>query len=376
MRQRPWWLLPVLAALLGAAGGHVSDSDADALERNRQRLHQLRSDPEAYGRLRRDLYDFHALPPERQQKLREVDARLHGADGARLWAALDRYEAWLGRLDEVTRRRVLDAPTAQARLAIIRELREAEWLAGLPKPVREALEKLPPEERQARIARMRAEERLVHREGKGPPKRALPAWMTPRSLREMPPEVQKFVKDYLGPALKDAGSAEEALKKAEGRWPEYPRELMKLTDRFLVTRPLPGHRPIAVMRELMQSREVKELKLPAGKKAQIMAGMKKLNGWPAVAEAFTLACRKEGVAPPALGACKPGHFPKPARDFLENKFLPNLPKAQRDALEKLEGRWPEYPRKLAELARLRRVSIPAITLPGPPEIWQAARDGE
>jgi hypothetical protein len=63
------------------------------------------------------------------------------------------------------------------------------------------------------------------------------------------------------------------------------------------------------------------------------------------------------------------------QEFIEKKLMPTLPPQQKKALEGLEGKWPEYPRRLAELARQHKKPIPGITLPGPQALWDAARAG-
>jgi hypothetical protein len=185
--------------------------------------------------------------------------------------------------------------------------------------------------------------------------------------------VQKFIKEHLLPVLKDVPTEQEALKKAEGKWPEYPREVMKLTERFLVLRPLPKHRPIASWKDL--PREVLKGIQPL-KKAQVLAGMKKVTGWPAFAEAFTSACKNAGVAhPPPLGASRPADYPKVTRDFIEKDLMPALSQDDWKALKAQEAYWPGYPRKLVELARKYKKHIPGIMLPGPPALWAVARAG-
>src|SRR5262249_25341449 len=112
------------------------------------------------------------------------------------------------------------------------------------------------------------------------------------------------------------------------------------------------------------------------KKAQVLAGMKKVAGWPAFADAFTKACKEAGIAqPPPLGACKPAHYPKVTKDYIEKEVMPARDADERKALKVLEDRWPEYPRKLVELARKHKKHIPGIMLPGPPALWAAARAG-
>jgi hypothetical protein len=106
-----------------------------------------------------------------------------------------------------------------------------------------------------------------------------------------------------------------------------------------------------------------------------MKATRKVTGWPAFAEAVTAGCRQLKVPPPHLGAWELADYPKPTRDFIEKKLIPSLPDGQRKALKNLEGEWPAYPRRLAELARQHKKPIPGITLPGPPALWEAARVG-
>ena len=150
--------LPLLVALASAG---ASAPDSDALEKNRQRLQAWRADPEQYSRLMRDLREFYSLPAARQQQLRNLDARLHSGDlatQARLWAALERYTNWLGRQPEEVRREVLASPR-DARLALIRKLRDQEYVATLPQKSRAELERFQGEDRSRQISKLRAAER-------------------------------------------------------------------------------------------------------------------------------------------------------------------------------------------------------------------------
>src|SRR5436305_1008066 len=122
--------LVVLLALPVAAAFASSEPDADDLDRNARLVEKYRrDDPDYYKRLRRDLRAFHRLPAEKQERLRQLDRTLHEQDSLtqrRLWAVLDRFNAWLDRMPEEDRRRVEEAPTREERLRVVKELREQE----------------------------------------------------------------------------------------------------------------------------------------------------------------------------------------------------------------------------------------------------------
>src|SRR4051812_6697889 len=69
-------LLAFLAVPQGPISARVrasNDPASEDLEQNQQLLATLRSDPERYARLMRDLRSFLALPPERQERMRELN---------------------------------------------------------------------------------------------------------------------------------------------------------------------------------------------------------------------------------------------------------------------------------------------------------------
>src|SRR5262249_17614413 len=132
-----------------------------------------------------------------------------------------------------SRRKVLDAKTSDEKLAVIRELREEEWAAKQPKQVRDELAKLSGEARSKRIPALRQEDRQFRQAGFKSSSAPVPR---PPQYDDLPPDVQLFMKDVLTPALPEDEA--KALKKAEGKWPDYPRAILDLTDRYLVHRPV------------------------------------------------------------------------------------------------------------------------------------------
>ena len=131
--RRPLWVILILACGLCSLA-FASSEGGDDLERNRRLLEKWKADPEHYQRLKRDLAAFYALPPERQEQLRDVDRQLHDADPAtqaRLWAVLERYVIWLAQRPEAERKAIEEAGD---RTAVVRGLRQREWLERLPRP--------------------------------------------------------------------------------------------------------------------------------------------------------------------------------------------------------------------------------------------------
>ncbi|MFO0928901.1 MAG: hypothetical protein U0736_18085 [Gemmataceae bacterium] len=366
--RRPWWLMTVLGAALAAVG--ATGPDGADLDGNRRLLEMWRGDPEHYLRLQRDLAAFHALPPERQERLRRFDRQLHTGDlttQARLWAVLDRYVSWYEGLPEEKRTQITDAPDEAARLAVIRRLRAEEWLSRLPAKVRDELRQLPPEQQTARVLQWRRDERRQRHEWAriNQPREGEVA--RPTRLADFPVEVQRFVETALLPQL--TIEEREKLRKADGRWPELVAVVRELADLHPVLPPLPSG-AITRWQELPPGvgPQLRGSGKPPGKPM-----MKHLGRWPDFALEVTRLVRHEGGKPPPLGASRPAEFPAEVQTFLRERLLPALTPRQRDALHALEGQWPEYPLQILKLAREKRLVVPIMGLPGPLSLWDAAR---
>jgi hypothetical protein len=373
--RRPRWLLIVLAGWLAVPALALPEAGPDELERNRRLLERWKADPEHYRRLLEDFRAFWESPPDRQERLRRLDRELHETDSAtqqRLWGVLERYRLWLERLPESDRERVLNAPDKRRRLQIIKELREREWVDRLPQALRNELLTIEdPRKRAARIAEVRREDRQIRRLLQRPPRPRVPPGLRPAKLEQFPPEVQRFVTEQLLPHL---GPAEkQQLERAgKARWPFLARTILLLSERHPVLPPLPGK---AVTRYADLSPALREQLPRRAVEKKLRQEMQKAEGkWPEFALAFTHAYRQvHRRPPPPLGASRPGEFPPAARAFLVNKLLPALGKDEANALAGLEGRWPDYPHRLLELARRHRLVIPGMSLPGPPALWEGAR---
>jgi hypothetical protein len=370
--RRSFWLLFVLAGLAAATAGVTATAapDGDELERNRRLLDKWKADPDHAQRLQRDLAAFYALPAERQERIRLLDRQLHDIDpsnGARLWGVLERYLQWLQRLTEEERRTVLEAPTPDNRLAVIRGLKQREWLTRLPAGLREKLLPISAERRAERMRALRLEERRRRVLWERPFERRPNPIPRPKHHRDFPLGVQAFIRESLRPRL----SPGERLKLdgAEGKWPQLPRVVARLADRHPVLPPAPNGEithfkdlPDSI-RNALEGRRSRRAKVPAQLE----------DKWPEFALAVSNLYRRErGKAPPPLGACKPDEFPRKVQDFLRGRLFPALSQMEKASLDWLEGRWPEYPLRLLRLARQKHLPIPGMSLPGPPELWESA----
>jgi hypothetical protein len=158
-------LLPVLVLFVAANPkdeGNTDASDAARLELNRQLLTKWKADPEHYARLQRDLRGFWALPEAKRRQFRQLDHFFHQLDAKtqkRLWKVAERYTVWLERLSQEERQQIEETKDSQERLQLIRAIRERQWIERLPRKVREELQKLSPQERTARLALLRKQER-------------------------------------------------------------------------------------------------------------------------------------------------------------------------------------------------------------------------
>jgi hypothetical protein len=349
------------------------------LEHNRRMLQLWRSDPEHWARLQQDLRAFAQLPAAQQERLRRLDRELYQLDPdqrKRLLRVLERYTLWLERLPAEDRAELEAARDTQERLARIRAIRQRQWLDRLPERTRAELERLPPEERSKRLVALVQREKRLQREWSrprkvGPDQRQL----KPARMEDFPPEVQTFVRDHLLPQL--SGEEKKQLSQARGQWPELPRLLVQMTERHLSLPPLPGHPirryadlPYGAMRLLGQREELE--KQPAWKKVEQKEGK-----WPD----FALACNEllrahvrtatSGSVPP-LGASRPKEFAEPVQHFISKQLPAALSKEEAGRLHVAEGKWPEYPRLLLELAHKHQLHVPGMSLPDPRELWNNA----
>ena len=401
--MRSAWRL-VASILLLAAGVHaLAWSDAPTwedpqalLEQNRFLLEKWRTDPDHFARLKRDYTAFRAGTPERQERLRKLDRDLHAEDPAtqaRLWKVLERYVAWIDKLEPDDRAWIESAADPQTRLERVKTIRDKQWVKRLPRQYQDELAKLPNDKRTERITELRHEERqrrldwfwTSHARDAAALKRARPTRMS-----ELPPEVRNYYYFTLSHVLSKA--ERERSQDAEGNWPLYARTLAKAMG--APPPKLPGFNdgrgwPTKLMDLPMDWRRALNNLRPAGTGPK--GGQKKgtdtnpkhrkdwdllqskANNWPEFAVTATKIARAENlkVADTPLGPNKAEHLSPLTQLFIKNDLLPRLSEAQRKELVSKEGKWPDYPETLLDLAKQHGLVVAGMVRPCPPEFWDA-----
>jgi hypothetical protein len=355
----PLLLLVVVPLAVAPAVAPDDGPREDPMTVNRRLLERWKADPDHHARLTRDFKAFWALPAEERAALRRLDQELHQQDSAtqnRLWGVLERYNAWYERLPDEDRRRIQAATDPRERAEVVRDIQERQWIRRLPEPVRNHLATLGPEERQTEIERLREEQRQrVPRPRKDRPTR----------LSEFPAEVEVYVRDALTPLLTSADR--DRLARTERRpWPLYARTLMELSDRYPI--PLPG--PIGPVRISDLPPNFQQRLKPIQRDRLARAEGK----WPEFGVALlSLPGKRPGLVPPRTMPSTPAEFPQAIREFIDGPLDKKLTPEEKAQLKAAEGKWPEYPRQLLELARKHKLAIPGMSLPAVPELWDRAR---
>jgi hypothetical protein len=362
----------------------VPDPPVDELERNRRLLDSWRTDPEHYARLRRDFKEFWELADDQRERLRRLDRELRATDARtqrRLLGVMERYASWLERLPEGDRQQIASADRSE-RLAVVRAIRDRQYFESLPAKVREELALLPAVERRAQLDRLRGEDRRLRlacvriaqsRPDPQPAKPPSPTATRPTRLAEFTPDVRYYVENVLWRQIKPEEA--EQLKKAEGAaWPVLARTILELSDKHPVRLPGPVTGPrryIDLPAEVLKAMSAKDLLASQRKHLNEQIGK-----WPEFAAEYSALARKNGVnLPRQLGPCHPTQFDAPVAQFIDRALLPKLTQPENEQLRAAEGKWPDYPRLLLELAKKHGLEVPLMHLPGPRELWDQARAG-
>ncbi len=361
-------LLPVLC---------YSDEPApDELETNARALERYKSDPEHYGRLQTDLRAFWQLSPDTQERLRQLDRQLHDTDSItqkRLWGVMERYSAWLERLPEADRQRILNATDRYERMQIIKQLTEEQWLKRQPQKVQEKLAALPEAERRVAIAKERTDERqrmamwsrTLRARSEGPGGGAQTHVAKPARVSDFPPDTQIYLNELWKTFSTDE---KEHLKMLEGTWPYFTRVVLESADKHPLK--LPGPSTGIVTRDKLpkEYREAlgtnmahRELRLAAGK-------------WPDFAIEATKIARHNNPQLAPLGPSHPGDFLAPVKQFIEGPLTSKLNATQKEELHAAEGKWPEYPRLVMDLAAKHDLEVPLMRMPNSAGWWDKIRD--
>jgi hypothetical protein len=331
---------------------------------------------------------FRDLPAERQEKIRHLDQQLHALLPAQrdwLFRVLEVYAAWLQRLPDGERRKVLAAPTADDRLDAIEDVRRGQWVTGLPATYRKKLDNLVAKDRADLIAAWKAEED-ARRE----------TWTTARFHWEFvrsgrqpwpftDPPMQKQVLDFARGAYHpgdpkrnrlsppDLTRFNEAVERAEkgDEWVWLGKAVYDLSrNPRYETFPEagPGGKMVTDFADLPPP--VRDF---LGKRIVNKAGSEVVGRWPEFANEVSRAFGKAKFAGKDrdlhLGPARPGEFKPEVEQFLPELRKKTTPGEWKTLADK-EGKWPDYPAELLRLARAHDLSVPGAMPPGLPSLWE------
>ena len=376
-------------AALGWPAGIFADARDEQLQKYQILLNKLKSSPEHYNQLVKNYESFQALPREKQKALKDLDNAIHqlmknydsqqsggkekpligqkktdggqtrqdALENARLFEVYQRFGEWYETLVPAEKQKLENATSPDARIAEIKNILTSQWIARLPKADADALMKLDDSSRATQILKLKKEESF----------RIAQSFDKKKKTGITSEEAQKFINQI---KLQLNADQLEKLTKLEGKKGAYvkmvvdiaeenpPIPLGKLGVKYLTMKDLP----------IDVSARLKSLK-QAGlyKQADLSRVEKK---WPGFARTVTEIIRKNDPAfNYEFGACKLVDFPDEARLVVENELIPMLQEDEKAKLHAIEGKWPDFPLMVRDLARIHLVTIPGISIP--PEILQS-----
>jgi hypothetical protein len=328
---------------------------------------------------------FRSYPAARRQQLRTLHHDLTSLprdEQERLVRVLEAYAGWLARLPEKLRMEVLDAPTADARLAAVRQVQNRQWEEALPGPQREKLNLTTKADERIRLVK---EWRDQERDRQFEWRLAALQWDAIRENKKPWPfsddalakQVDAFVNsafnhDTAVPRLKPVELAKlRSLQAATGQnaaWIPYGAYILQLADSYPTLPESPTGPPVTEVEQL-SPKVLAELRNKGVVLKQRYRSV--LGKWPEFA--LAIARDQKDLRPvlgdKPLGPCAPGDFAQPVNEFLANDLMPKLKPDEARRLKTQEGKWPEYPKLMIELAKAKDLSVPGVTLPGKPSLW-------
>lgn len=362
-----------LILLIGALAALALAAPGTNIEENRKLLRDWQaSQPEEYARVRRNYDRWRTLPESQVERIRALDRDLHqdAQIQEKLSRVLEEYSQWLTRLPAADRDRIYLATTMDQRLRIIREIKDRQWYQRLPAAHHTQYDAAKSEpERQELLRKWRQQEREFQERwsesqlffGGAPNKRP----MTPLMQEEFRQELSDFVRLRLYPMLDAVErtrldvSAQEYEQR--GNLMPWMRAVAELCDKYPVLTLQPRHTTFQSLPPEYQ--RVME-KVP--KFAQ-----RGLNeGRPQYAAQVTQLLRSFKLQPKQqLGPTTANEISLRVSAFVNKTLMNSLSAQERARLREAEGKWPDYPQVLHELARAHRMSVPELSPPGDPRMW-------
>ncbi len=328
---------------------------------------------------------FRTLHPARQAEIVKLDQELHAKEPKerdRLFRSLEVYAVWLERLadrDPERRAAVLDAGTSNKRLRVILEVREQQWTDALPPPQRKMLDAIAIPTERAALRQQLKDEEASRRERRAFVRQHAEAFAANKSPWPFDTETGRKEVEVFAQAvfrvddpnpkrcrltIEQLGEYRRTheLAKRDGVWAWYGLTVYELAN-------LHPYLPEPSDPKLMF--DGNELP-PALKKGASFRLQRYVGKWPE----YAIELQKEllgGKSPfmPTLGPVRTIDFKEPVRTFVTKELLPKMTGDEKRDLQRHEGKWPDYPRKLLDYAVKYDLSVPGVTLPGSPKKWDA-----
>lgn len=368
---------------LGKPAGIFADARDEQEQKYQSLLKKLKASQEHYNQLVKNYESFQALPQEKQKKLKDLDGAIYqliksydsfqtlgkekqiaqkktagksdSQEAGRLLEVFQKFGEWYEALDLKEKDRLAKASYPDERIAEIKKILTSQWISRLPKVDSDALLKLDEPMRAIQIVKMKKEEQV----------RVAQSFDKKKKVGLYSEETQKFITQ-----IKQQLSSEqlEKLGKLEGKKGAFVKMILDFTEdnpplplnkmgvKYLSSKDLPPE-VSARLKSLKQTGVYKSFEL-----------IKIEKKWPAFARGVTEIIRRNDPAfNYEFGACKFEDLPEDVR-VVVNELLQMLQDDEKVKLQAVEGKWPDYPLMLRDLARVHLVIIPGISIP--PELLQ------
>jgi hypothetical protein len=327
---------------------------------------------------------FGDLPPLRRKQIIDLDQKfreLPASERERLGRVLESYAVWVDRLPDSLRATIIAAPGSAERLQAVELALSKEWRESLTVEKQQKLKTMTDLDEKARLSRQWLDEETERRKEW---QLAARQWQSikdgnrpwPFDRDELRDELDRYAKTVLklDPASTRLTPPEllklEMLRRNPERdfgWFLLGTFLLEMSERHPS---LPGPKDGKPVTQLDQLPEA--VRKEFSNKQQLAQRLRNVQGrWPEFALLVDVEHRskKFGTLPP-LGPCRPGEFTAEVEAFVAMTLMPRLTPKQVAELKSLEGRWPEYPKRLLDLCIANDLSMPGVMLPGAPSLWK------
>lgn len=326
---------------------------------------------------------FQKLPPARQQQLRQLDEDFNTLEPPlrdKLCSTLERYAVWLDRLNEKDRRDILNAPASKERVEIVRLIKNRLWRESLPDSWQQRLKNAAGLEERDLIY---SEYRQLEAGRKQEWHSAKQIWSNNERLSKPFPfenaVLAKQVEDYVNSVLKPRMYPWELAKFEELRrdttaggypaWYFYGAGIFFSSELHpSLPEPKTG-KPLTRVEDFPTDFLRKLRPANPAKPRREFKDMPQHGKWPDFAEEVDREAAARRVPVPfSFGPSRPGEF-KPEVEAVLTVLRGKLTTKEKNDLDNLSGKWPQYPKHFLELARRYDLTVTGVTLPGAPSQW-------